>query len=396
MRPVLKAGLRRLWRDSTTLQIGVDPQRAVILTDVGPADLSALNTLGSPGPELGPGGGEARDPTARTMIEILAQAGLIDDAADSGPAPVSDGDHDRFDPDLAALSLSSFGVRVPRSALHRRRRARVCVRGAGRIGAQIATLLAAAGVGQILVDDPGATSAADVAPGGLRLDDIGRPRSLAADTAVRRATSRRDPPCRQPTGRPMRSAKVEPLRPDLVLLAPVGLPVVHPDECLRLERAGVPHLLAGVRETTGIIGPLIVPGVTSCLHCQHLHRDARDSDWLILAMQMIRPPEHGADPCEISLATLVAAITAMQALDFLDLTTAASDRPRQLPTAADGTLEIARTDLRIRRRSWPLHPECPCRTARDAAGSPPQEQTISPEVLETAIDRQQLATGSTR
>jgi hypothetical protein len=37
MRPALKTGLRPLWRDSDTLQVGVDPRRARALTGLGKA-----------------------------------------------------------------------------------------------------------------------------------------------------------------------------------------------------------------------------------------------------------------------------------------------------------------------------------------------------------------------
>ena len=37
MRPALKVGLRPLWRDAGTLQIGVDPRRARALTGLGKA-----------------------------------------------------------------------------------------------------------------------------------------------------------------------------------------------------------------------------------------------------------------------------------------------------------------------------------------------------------------------
>ncbi|ABW10395.1 UBA/THIF-type NAD/FAD binding protein [Parafrankia sp. EAN1pec] len=383
MRPVLKPGLRRLWRDSTTLQIGVDPLRAVIITDLSPADVSALDALDQPGPHLDPGG-QADDPATQVMIEMLAQAGLLDDSADTEPAPQDDADHGRLAPDVAAMSLATFGVRPPSSVLAARSLARVVVRGAGRIGAQIAALLTAAGVGQVIVDDPGSTSAADVAPGGLRFDDIGRPRALAAHSAMGRVGggAPRPPRSSRPARSP-RSPEIEPFRPDLVLLAPVGIPLVHPDECLGLERSGVPHLLAGVRETTGIVGPLVVPGVSSCLHCQHLYRDARDPDWPILALQMVRPSERGPDPCEISLATLVASMAAMQALDYLETRPSAGrGSAAGLPATAGGTLEVSRSDLRIRRRTWPVHPECPCRTARAAADGPvPGDQSdLSPPV----------------
>jgi hypothetical protein len=31
------------------------------------------------------------------------------------------------------------------------------------------------------------------------------------------------------------------------------------------ERQGVPHLVVRVRDGTGLVGPLVIPGVTSCL-----------------------------------------------------------------------------------------------------------------------------------
>ncbi|MBV9379883.1 MAG: hypothetical protein JO242_04345, partial [Streptosporangiaceae bacterium] len=37
MKPAVKAGLQPLWRDRDTLQIGVDPRRAIALTGLGKA-----------------------------------------------------------------------------------------------------------------------------------------------------------------------------------------------------------------------------------------------------------------------------------------------------------------------------------------------------------------------
>src|SRR5262249_32004714 len=61
-------------------------------------------------------------------------------------------------------------------------------------------------------------------------------------------------------------------------------------------------------------------------------------------------PKYGT-PSDVSLATLVAGLAAVQALAFLD----GSD-----PATIEGTLEIQLPDWRLRRRSWPPHPECDC------------------------------------
>lgn len=377
--PVLKPGLRRLWRDDTTLQLGSDPSRAVVLTNLTPAAATLLDRLD---------GSRTRealladcDAAGRDLLAIVEAEGLVDDAAaDSRDVPVPPLEQDRFVPDVAAMSLRAADPTYARRLTNRRRRARLRVQGGGRVGAQVATLLAAGGIGTVVVDDAGVATPADVAPAGLRLDDVGRPRSVAATAALARV--RRLPSSRRPGAAPSS------FRPDLVVVAPVGLPVIHPTESLDLERSGFAHLLAGVRETTGVVGPLVVPGRTSCLHCQHLHRSALNPSWPLLALQMSRRNENGPDACDVTLATFVASLAAMQALDFIDagcrqhgLEPAAEDRGpvseefaesfidstrdvAVLPAAADGTLELAYPDWRIRRRSWPVHSACPCRRAR--------------------------------
>src|SRR6202044_659318 len=82
MRPALKAGLRPLWRDRDTLQIGVDPRRARALTGLGKA--GAIVSLLD--------GSRAAAEVVRTaatygigqdavdkVLGLLASAGLLDD-----------------------------------------------------------------------------------------------------------------------------------------------------------------------------------------------------------------------------------------------------------------------------------------------------------------------------
>ncbi|MCK9897428.1 ThiF family adenylyltransferase [Frankia sp. AgB32] len=421
MRPILKPGLRRLWHDGSTLQLGIDPVTAVILADLRPADTALLDALDGRRTleqvRLDAGG------PGRHLLDVLTAAGLLHDAglpddasAAPGTPPLPPAERDRLAPDLAALSLRSIDPARPSRVLRARRAARVLVRGAGRVGAQIAALLAAAGIGRIVVDDPGLASPADVSPGGLRLEDVGRPRALAAGSAMTRVgrgggrrsaeTDVRAPgasggsrPGTGATGGAVPPAAESSFGADLMVLAPVGPPTVAPDTSLELERLGGAHLLAGVRENTGIVGPLVVPARTACLHCQHLHRHAANPVWPLLAMQLVRPRGTGHDPCDVTLASMVAALAAMQALDYLDHVRApaaprraprwhgpekpdtgrTSARPdaeicdtfspasSELPATADGTLELASPGWRIRRRSWPVHPNCPCRSARTAA-----------------------------
>ncbi|MBA2477754.1 MAG: TOMM precursor leader peptide-binding protein, partial [Sporichthyaceae bacterium] len=113
-----------------------------------------------------------------------------------------------------------------------------------------------------------------------------------------------------------------------------------------------PHLLAYVRETTGVVGPLVVPGSTGCLLCLDLHRRDRDPGWPVVALQLGRGAATSA--CDVGLATLVAAQAALQALAHLDGTET---------VVRDATLETSLRSGATRRRSWSPHPGCGCRWA---------------------------------
>ena len=145
--------------------------------------------------------------------------------------------------------------RPPRS----RHRVHVEVRGAGRVGATLARLLCSAGVGRVTVDDPVRARATDVSPGRAR--DTGRGTSA-------RASAR---------GVNVRVTTTPGHAPAIVVLAPTR--GTGRDEAAVLVRAGVTHLLVRVVETTAIVGPLVVPGRTSCLRCHDLHRTDRDPAW---------------------------------------------------------------------------------------------------------------------
>jgi hypothetical protein len=45
----------------------------------------------------------------------------------------------------------------------------------------------------------------------------------------------------------------------------VGLLVADSRMMRDLHSRGVPHLVVRVRDGTGLVGPLVIPGVTSCL-----------------------------------------------------------------------------------------------------------------------------------
>src|SRR5262249_34982721 len=152
--------------------------------------------------------------------------------------------------------------------LARRRDAAVRVVGSGRVAVALASALAATGVGRLAVRATGTVSAGDLGTGYLPAD-LGRSRTDAAADAVRRAA----PDVRVRDGR----------EPDLVVLTDVVVP--DPEVVAELQTTGTPHLIAYALEGRAVVGPLVWPGRSSCLHCAELHRADADLAWPKLAAQ---------------------------------------------------------------------------------------------------------------
>ena len=339
VRPRLAPAVRRLWRDGQTLQLGVAADRAVVLAGIDDRSRGVLTLLDGTRDEARVLSDAERlgcpRELAAAVLDLLSAADALDDAAAPRDVPtgLSRPERDRLAPDLAALRVTRARARVS-DAVRRRAATQVVVLGAGRVGAPVAALLACSGVGWVDVVDDGVVRPDDCGVGGLELADIGSGRALA----VRRLLERAAPSVR--TG-PV-------VTPHLVLLTPPAGTAV-PDVALR-----DPTLLAQVVDGTGVVGPLVRPRASACLRCVDLHRTDRDPGWPSLAAQLASDaPDVTA--CDAGLALAVAAQTVREALAFLDGT-----RP---PGSLGGTLELSAADWRWRRRSWQVHPDCPCALA---------------------------------
>ena len=358
-RPMINPALRRVWRDGSTLQLGTDPGRAVVIGGLdrpcaqlvervdGTHDLAGLRAVAA---RLGV-------PAARAdhLLGLLERSGVLHDgAADHRAlARLSQAERDRLQPDLAAASATRAAPDGGAGVLGRRRDRVVVVHGAGRLGAAVVRLLAAAGVGTIGVVDPVLVGPADLGPAGLGPDTVGARRDDAAARSARALS---------PSVRARPAERID--RPDLVVLAPdaAGPDRRQVDQLMRDEQA---HLFAAVRPSVGVVGPLVLPGRSSCARCHDLHRRDRDAGWPTVAAQLRALPggaasragqatrSIGADACDVVLATAVAAQTCLQVLAFLDGGTPA-------PPAVDGTIEVSLAEGSVRRRSWSVHPSCGC------------------------------------
>jgi hypothetical protein len=363
MRPALKAGLLAVWRDRDTLQIGIDPRRAIALTGMaavrgllslldGSRDrtqvLAAAQELGIPAA------------TADRVLTLLAAAGALDDFPAAlhrllpGPA------RRRLAPELATAALAHGDGDGGARTLARRQETWIRVHGTGGAGLPMAGLLTAAGIGRVTTSGraavpdwaspggtgpratgAGATGAGVAMAGATGADGTGADGTGADGTGPSRTRAARLP-AGLATGLPARA------RPDLVVLAgpqPPELPAA-------LVSAGIPHLAVTAAEAIGTVGPLVLPGRSACLRCLDLARAERDPAWpVILAQAAGYEPDPPA--CDTTLAAAVAAQAAAQVLHF-------TDRAAPGDGVTNGTLELVLPDWQWRRRSWRPHPKCRC------------------------------------
>ncbi|MEU9962921.1 ThiF family adenylyltransferase [Streptomyces malaysiensis] len=359
MHPMLKPALRRGWRSRDTVQFGVARAHAVVMGPVDTATGSFLELLdGTRGlPLLRQ---EARaiglpEGRADALVDRLAAAGLLDEPKDGGePAAALD----RLRPDAGALSVLHPEPGAAARLLAARRAMRVQVRGAGRVGAAVAAALSGSGVGRVDVVDGGCVEPWDVAPGGLSAEQIGERRDLAARRVVRQAA---------PGPLPRRSARERTPAEErtssgetglaLVVIAPRdGLAAYAPDPepAQPLLASGTPHLYAGVIEATGVVGPLVVPGITPCAGCAAAGRAEREPAWPRMLAQWRSGRRRTAPACDTALAMVVAGLTAVQALAFLD------GRPSG---GAGVRWELALPSLIWEARPVEAHPGCGCGAA---------------------------------
>ncbi|MEZ0367345.1 cyclodehydratase [Mycobacterium sp. pUA109] len=147
-------------------------------------------------------------------------------------------------------------------------------------------------------------------------------------------------------------AAVTPGEADLVVLS--DYLVCDPRLLRELHAEHVAHLPVRVRDGTGLVGPLVIPGVTSCLGCADLHRSDRDAAWPAVAAQL-RDTVGSADRATV-LATAALALNQVHRVIAAVGGGQASDPPPTL----NATLEFDLGAGSIVARHWTRHPLCSC------------------------------------
>src|SRR5215831_9157829 len=334
MRPALKPGLLPVWRNRDTVQIGIDPRRAVALTGMRGADalLRLLDGSRDRAQVLAAASELGMDAAAaERVLSLLTAAGALSDVQACGYGTLPVGVRARLAPELATAALARGDADGGARTLARRQAACVRVHGASQTGLRIAGMLTAAGIGLVISTGPTAPRPGPARPGTAAPPPAATGRPAGSG---RRSTAPRD----------------QPRRPGLVVLADT-----HRRELpAALARKLVPHLAVAASEAIGVVGPLVLPGRSACVRCLDLTRAERDPAWPLILAQL--SAQVSADPpaCDTVLATMVAAQAVAQALAFID-------QGGQAPAVTNGTLELVLPAWQWRRLTWQPHPECGCR-----------------------------------
>ena len=304
-------------------QLGIG-SGSLLLRNLQDADIAFLGALrqGVPdGAEAATAAGLSLPPDrAASLLQVLGPV-LVPQEGTADPIPSLRSE--RLLPDAQRLS-SAYRVNGEES-IRRRAAAVVSVDGLGRAGALVARTLASAGVGTLLLTDPGVVAPTDVGTT-YAMTDIGMNRAAA----VKRHLFRVDPTLQVLAMAAGRNRQV-PRAVDLaVTIRAVGAGPGRPGRQPAESDDGSPRLVLTTQEGGWDIGPLVVPGVTPCLECLDRHRADTDPGWyaaveaLAADQDKAAGREHGTPDSsgpsgeELAGSVLAAGAAAMAALVFLD------------------------------------------------------------------------------
>lgn len=319
-RPWVRDDVPLVWRSDTCVEFGWPPRHARLdgvdhahvawlLGLRGQHELAAAVALGTQD--------GLRPSTMRRLLSAGVRCGLVDDAAVMPAALRDEPVHvrDLVAGDMATARHLHGATAAARDVIDRRRAAEVAIQGTGPVADVVAMVLTGAGVGRVVQDRV----------------------THSASKRHRRAVN--DRACH------------------------VLCDAAHPDaasdpDAMALD---IPHLTVGAIGARAIIGPLVIPGRTSCLRCRDLHLADADPDWPRIAVQW---SAHRPGQVAAGLAHIAGAWAALHALAVVDAGPGVVDVP-----AMDAALIVSLPDAGFHREARPPHPLCGCRWPETGRGT---------------------------
>lgn len=323
VRPWTRDDVPLVWRSDSSIEIGWPP-RHVRLDGIDRAQVAWLLSLAGER-ELAAAleaGRERGLPLAamRRLLVSAVRAGLVDDASAipttlrDVPLPL----RDLVAGDVACARYVHGATGHARSVIDRRRTAEVGIQGDGPVADALAMVLTSSGVGSI----------------------VGASGTHSSSRRHRQSASERA--CHVLCGAPHPDAASDP-------------------DAMALD---IPHLAVTAAGMRAVVGPLVIPGRTSCLRCRDLHLADADPAWPRIAVQWSRRTPGAV---AAGLAHLAGSWAALQVLAVID----AGPAHVEVPTM-DGALVIALPGAMPHHESRPAHPLCGCRWPETGGGVRPR------------------------
>lgn len=345
--PLLAPHAHLAWRDAShlVLEDPAAPQTQVLVSNATAATVRWLRACDGHRP-LGQVLAQAADAgldaaSAEELLSTLVHVGLLTLEAPGGSV-AADWDvaaRSALRQDLEAIALAGGNATA---SLQRRQEHRILIEGVNRVAHALVDVFAAAHIGEVQVLAKRTTRKSvtlrDVGTFGPTADDVG----VTPSVAMRRHIER--------VAQPKRGTHVRPL----VVVCDAHL---DPTDELTFQQANAPYLRLLVTSRYATIGPLTLPGHTVCWSCIAMHRTDADPQWPHVLAQFEHHRRQLA-PIDNSWAMRIASEAVAHLLQVID-----RDDPS---TLVNTTLHFDRTEHTVRRRSWAVHPECPCQWRKAA------------------------------
>ena len=269
-----------LWRNPFEMQLGLG-QNSVVLKQLSPAQERLIAAL-------------YRGIADQHLPTITKQLGLSEEESESvldqvGPIMLADHPKNKAKVELSPEFIAgAFSEIIRASLLYAVDGEAVLIGRAGRSihiedisrsGLSIAQGLAAAGVGHLISHDEQQVLPADLGPTGYPSQLLGRPRIDALRSMLAASPNK----AIVSTGKKLLEKQLQKI--DCAVL--IVQQAIAPRRYAHWVNRDVPHIAVSFDTQFASISPMIIPGQTACLFCLDAMRTKEDSNWPVLASQLI-------------------------------------------------------------------------------------------------------------
>lgn len=240
-------------------------------------------------------------------------------------------------PDVNAYSVA---YTAPAGQLIRNRsRSAARIHGLGRCGQTIASLLAASGIGALYLNDQHPVHAGDIGTGPLRMADLGKPRTVA----LAHRLGQQWPRTRLSGWTPGPDASGLGAQVTVV----TACDALPESWAAHLAGTRMPHLPVVFGPAWARVGPLVIPGLTTCLDCAQPRAGSTAE-----GPQAAGTPRSDSSTAELALSCAAAGLAAVQILMLLDGV--------NVPSTADAVLSIDLATGGVQRVPVQPRSDCTC------------------------------------